>query len=67
MRGRRGLRAIGLLFNMADATIADHKSPPARPGVITLARHGEPALSRKVTLNAPQYGDWWARYEEGGA
>lgn len=51
---------------MADATIADHQSPPARPGVITLARHGEPALSRKVRLNAPEYGDWWGRYEEGG-
>lgn len=51
---------------MADATIADHAKPPARPGVITLARHGEPALSRKVSLNAPEYGDWWARYEEGG-
>lgn len=51
---------------MADATIADHQSPPARPGVITLARHGEPALSRKVRLNAPEYGEWWGRYEEGG-
>ena len=51
---------------MADATIADHQSPPARPGVITLARHGEPALSRKVRLNAPEYGEWWGSYEEGG-
>ncbi len=51
---------------MADATIADHTSPPARSGVITLARHGEPALSRKVRLNAPEYGEWWGRYEEGG-
>lgn len=51
---------------MADAVIADHTSPPARSGVITLARHGEPALSRKVRLNAPEYGDWWGRYEEGG-
>jgi len=37
-----------------------------RPGAITLARHGEPALSRKVRFNAPAYGEWWARYEEGG-
>ena len=37
-----------------------------RPGAITLARHGEPALSRKIRFNAPAYGDWWARYEEGG-
>lgn len=51
---------------MADVTTADQASPPARPGVITLARHGEPALSRKVSLNAPEYGAWWARYEEGG-
>ena len=54
---------------MADASIADHASPGAaqpRPGVITLARHGEPALSRKVRFNAPSYGAWWARYEEGG-
>lgn len=51
---------------MADVTIADQASPPVQPGVITLARHGEPALSRKVSLNAPEYGDWWARYEVGG-
>jgi broad specificity phosphatase PhoE len=51
---------------MADVVTADQASPPVKPGVITLARHGEPALSRKVTLNAPQYGDWWALYEEGG-
>lgn len=35
-------------------------------GSITLARHGEPALSRKVRLTAAQYRDWWARYELGG-
>lgn len=51
---------------MADVTTADQASPSVRPGVITLARHGEPALSRKVSLNAPEYGAWWARYEEGG-
>jgi broad specificity phosphatase PhoE len=51
---------------MADAVIADPSSSPARSGVITLARHGEPALSRKVRLNAPEYGEWWGRYEEGG-
>jgi broad specificity phosphatase PhoE len=31
-----------------------------------LARHGEPALSRKVKLTARQYRDWWALYEAGG-
>ncbi len=28
-----------------------------------LARHGEPALSRKVTLSARQYREFWAKYE----
>lgn len=54
---------------MADESAADHLSLPAapvRPGAITLARHGEPALSRDVSFDAPAYGDWWARYEEGG-
>ena len=41
-------------------------SAPPRPGVIVLARHAEPALSRKVKLTARQYADWWALYEEGG-
>lgn len=36
------------------------------PGAITLARHGRPALSRRVKLSAQQYGDWWADYEIGG-
>lgn len=35
-------------------------------GQIVLARHGEPALSRKVMLNAAGYGEFWARYEVGG-
>ncbi len=39
---------------------------PARPGSITLARHGEPALSRKCMLTSDQYRDWWAKYELGG-
>lgn len=54
---------------MADATHADHSHLQAdapRPGVITLARHGEPALSRKIRFNSAAYGDWWARYEIGG-
>jgi broad specificity phosphatase PhoE len=47
-------------------------SPPraalvsVRPGAITLARHGEPALSRKCFLTSDQYRDWWAKYEVGG-
>jgi broad specificity phosphatase PhoE len=32
-------------------------------GAITLARHGRPALSRKVMLSATDYGRWWGEYE----
>jgi broad specificity phosphatase PhoE len=35
----------------------------ARSGAIILARHGKPALSRRVMLSAREYGDWWAQYE----
>ncbi len=38
----------------------------AAPGTITLVRHGEPALSRKIKFNAKGYGQWWGVYEEGG-
>jgi broad specificity phosphatase PhoE len=31
-----------------------------------LARHGEPALSRRIRLNAAGYRRWWAAYEDGG-
>jgi broad specificity phosphatase PhoE len=34
-----------------------------RPGSITLARHGEPALSREVRLSSREYREFWARYE----
>jgi broad specificity phosphatase PhoE len=37
-----------------------------RPGSIVLARHGEPALSRRIRLNAEGYRRWWAAYEDGG-
>ncbi len=57
----------------ADAAPAPPASRPApakaaagAAGSIVLARHGEPALSRKVRLSARQYLDWWARYETGG-
>ncbi|MEW5685608.1 MAG: histidine phosphatase family protein [Pseudomonadota bacterium] len=41
---------------------------PAPPihGAIVLARHGEPALSRKVLLSAREYSAFWAKYEIGG-
>ena len=41
-------------------------SAPTRPGAIVLARHGEPALSRKVMLSAAEYSAFWAKYEIGG-
>jgi len=50
---------------MASALTADIPDRPrARAaGAIILARHGEPALSRKVKLTAQQYRDFWAKYE----
>ena len=48
-------------------TAASATASSARPvGAITLARHGRPALSRKVLLTSQGYRDWWAAYEEGG-
>jgi len=45
-------------------TTVDAAAPTARPpGAIVLARHGEPALSRKVRLSAQQYREFWASYE----
>jgi len=35
-------------------------------GAITLVRHGEPALSRRVKLDWKGYRDWWAQYELAG-
>lgn len=35
-------------------------------GAVILARHGEPALSRRVLLTAAGYRQWWALYETGG-
>ena len=37
-----------------------------KAGTITIARHGEPALSRDVRLNAADYEAFWAQYEIGG-
>lgn len=50
------------------AASADDRFPdaPDRPGAVVLARHGEPALSRRIRLSARGYRDWWARYEIGG-
>jgi len=50
---------------MANALTAEVSATPAptRSGAIILARHGEPALSRKVRLTAQEYRDFWASYE----
>jgi broad specificity phosphatase PhoE len=48
-------------------TSADPDSSTARTcGSIVVARHGEPALSRRIKLSAAGYRRWWAAYEEGG-
>jgi broad specificity phosphatase PhoE len=50
---------------MASALTAEVPAASTKPrmGAIVLARHGEPALSRKVRLNARGYRDFWASYE----
>jgi broad specificity phosphatase PhoE len=55
----------------SDPIRTDHSAPgtaeqSGRPGAIVLARHGEPALSRKIRLNSSGYRRWWAAYEAGG-
>jgi hypothetical protein len=49
----------------AESPLAPVTAPPtaSRPGTITLARHGEPALSRQVKLSSKEYRAFWARYE----
>jgi broad specificity phosphatase PhoE len=37
-----------------------------KPGSITITRHGEPALSRKILLSPAEYGAFWKKYEVGG-
>ena len=53
-----------------EAPIADPEPATAlvavRPGAVILARHGEPALSRKCLITSAQYRDWWGQYEVGG-
>ncbi|CAN7232590.1 histidine phosphatase family protein [Phenylobacterium sp. LjRoot219] len=50
---------------MASALTAEvpAASTNTRTGAIVLARHGEPALSRKVKLSAREYREFWAKYE----
>ena len=51
---------------MADGAVGRFPEAPERPGAVILARHGEPALSRRCRLTADQYREWWADYEVGG-
>jgi broad specificity phosphatase PhoE len=53
---------------MASALTAEvpAASTKSRTGAIILARHGEPALSRKVKLSAREYRDFWDTYEVTG-
>jgi broad specificity phosphatase PhoE len=53
-------------MSATDSRPSSDTAAPATTGWVMLARHGEPALSRKIRLNAAGYRDWWARYEEGG-
>jgi len=43
------------------------KRPLSDPkDVIVIARHGKPALSRKVRLSWREFRAWWGKYDEGG-
>jgi broad specificity phosphatase PhoE len=46
--------------------MAEAFASSSKQGAIVLARHGEPALSRRIRLTADGYRRWWAAYEEGG-
>jgi broad specificity phosphatase PhoE len=48
---------------MASVLSAESAPAAARHGAIILARHGEPALSRKVRLSSAEYREFWANYE----
>jgi hypothetical protein len=63
--GLHASRSDGLAGALtAESPIAPPEAPATpRPGAITLARHGEPALSRKVRLSSKEYREFWARYE----
>lgn len=52
---------------MAQAlTVETRLGVAAQPGAIILARHGEPAISRAVRLNAEEYRRFWSDYETRG-
>jgi broad specificity phosphatase PhoE len=49
-----------------EAISTDLHAPFPDGASITLARHGRPALSRKVRIDAAGYKVWWDAYDEGG-
>jgi broad specificity phosphatase PhoE len=56
--------AIETLDTARPQASRDSTEPAAvKPGAIILARHGEPALSRRVRLDSAGYRDWWGTYE----
>jgi broad specificity phosphatase PhoE len=55
-----------MTIGTVDAESSQVRATPMKSGAIVLARHGEPALSRRVRLDAAGYRDWWAKYEDGG-
>lgn len=58
----------GMAIDRLDTESAapEGRAAPVRTGAIILARHGEPALSRRCRLTSDEYRAWWATYEEGG-
>jgi broad specificity phosphatase PhoE len=51
---------------MGDGDWGDLAGAAERPGAVILARHGQPALSRRRMLCADEYREWWGDYETGG-
>ena len=49
-------------FNEVSQRVADDDYAP----MIVIARHGRPALNRRVWINSEQYVTWWAAYDAGG-
>lgn len=65
--GDSGARGVsGMTIGTVEAESSQVRATPMKPGAIVLARHGEPALSRRVKLDSAGYRAWWAKYEEGG-
>jgi broad specificity phosphatase PhoE len=48
---------------LSETTKSPRSKGPRTHGAIVLARHGEPALSRKVLLTAAEYREFWTSYE----